>query len=87
MQTVSLQIEMAMDVTSMQITQAGAETMIQLSSTQCRCAALVAVATVKVKMKMLTTRLTACACVMPQILTVGEIASSASMTFSMSLNQ
>jgi len=49
MQTVSLQIEMAMDVTSMQITQAGAETMIQLSSTQCRCAALVAVATVKVK--------------------------------------
>ena len=53
-QTVSLEIEMAMDVTSMQITQTGAETMIQPSSTQCRCAALVAVATVKVKTTQVT---------------------------------
>jgi len=91
-----------MDVTSMQITQAGAETMIQLSSTQCRCAALVAVATVKVKTMEATMvvtmeatmvatmeatmeatmRLTACACVMPQTSTAGEIVSSALMTFS-----
>ena len=58
MQTVSLQIEMAMDVTSMQITQTGAETMIQLSSTQYRCAALVAVATVKVKTMEVTMEVT-----------------------------
>merc|ERR1712087_115008 len=85
-QTVIMQIEMAMDATSMQIIQAGAETMIQMSSTPCRCAALVAVATVKVKMMVATMvpwmRLTACACVMPQTSTAGEIVSSALMTFS-----
>merc|ERR1719273_853475 len=64
--------------------------MIQMSSTPCRCAALVAVATVKVKTMvamMVATmvpwmRLTACACVMPQTSTAGEIVSSALMTFS-----
>merc|ERR1712060_491186 len=92
-QTVSLVIEMAMVATSMQIIQTGAETMIQMSSTPCRCAALVVVEIVKVKTMeatMMATivammvpwmKLTACACVMPQTLTAGENASSASMTF------
>merc|ERR1712045_1096766 len=61
-----------------------------MSSTPCRCAALVAVATVKVKTMEATMvatmvpwmRLTACACVMPQTSTAGEIVSSALMTFS-----
>merc|ERR550539_2321090 len=71
--------------------------MIQMSSTPCRCAALVVVEIVKVKTMeatmvatMMATivammvpwmKLTACACVMPQTLTAGENASSASMTF------
>merc|ERR1712060_578361 len=92
-QTVSLGIEMAMVATSMQIIQTGAETMIQMSSTPCRCAALVVVEIVKVKTMgatMMATivammvpwmKLTACAWVMPQTLTAGENASSASMTF------
>merc|ERR1712060_843989 len=88
-QTVSLVIEMAMVATSMQIIQTGAETMIHMSSTPCRCAALVVVEIVKVKTMMATIvammvpwmKLTACACVMPQTLTAGENASSASMTF------
>merc|ERR1719189_2530144 len=56
-----------------------------MSSTPCRCAALVAVATVKAKMEATMVpwmRLTACACVMPQTSTAGEIVSSALMTFS-----
>merc|ERR1719189_1360469 len=56
-----------------------------MSSTPCRCAALVAVATVRATMVATmeaTMRLTACACVMPQTSTAGEIVSSALMTFS-----
>merc|ERR1719150_2205568 len=82
-----------MVATSMQIIQTGAETMIQMSSTPCRCAALVVVEIVKVKtmeammvetivaMMVSWMKLTACACVMPQTLTAGGSASSASMTF------